>query len=147
MAHLFVYGSLMWADIMARVCGPDAAPAHAPQPARLADHARHPVRGQDYPGLRPHTGGEVSGCVYLDLPEAAWPRLDAFEGDDYQRSEVLITGPDGLPLRAWTYLFKDDRAAALEPGAWDEARFASEGKARFIERYAGFAAIKPPAAG
>ena len=72
---------------------------------------------------------------------------DAFEGDDYQRSEVLITGPDGLPLRAWTYLFKDDRAHALEPGAWDEDRFDREGKARFVKRYTGFHATPKAAPG
>ncbi|SEL49995.1 Gamma-glutamyl cyclotransferase, AIG2-like [Roseateles sp. YR242] len=143
MAHLFAYGSLMWSDIMARVCGPDAAPAHPPQPARLSDHARHPVRGQDYPGMCPHTGASVSGFVYLDLPETAWARLDDFEGGDYQRSEVLITGPDGQPLRAWTYLFKPECVHQLESGDWDEARFEREGKARFIARYAGFGAVAP----
>jgi len=142
-AHLFAYGSLMWVDILAKVCGPEAAPSHPPQPARLADHARRPVRGQDYPGLIPHVGGEVSGCVYLDLPEAAWARLDTFEGPEYQRGEVLVSGPDGAPLRAFAYLFKGDHSHLLEEGEWDEGRFEREGKARFIERYVGFGAVGP----
>ena len=50
--HCFTYGSLMWADIMARVCGHE----FVSEPASLADHCRHPVHGEDYPGLRAAPG-------------------------------------------------------------------------------------------
>ena len=141
MAHVFTYGTLMWPDIMARVCGPACAPLAPPLAATLAGHARHPVRGQDYPAMVPAAGHQVVGRLYLDLPEAAWARLDLFEGDEYERHEVLVTLADGSWQRAWTYLFKPGHAARLEAGDWDEAAFEREGKARFVSRYVGFDAI------
>jgi gamma-glutamylcyclotransferase (GGCT)/AIG2-like uncharacterized protein YtfP len=134
MAHAFTYGSLMWADIMGRVCGR----AFSALPASLADHVRHPVQGQDYPGMRPQAGASVQGRLYLDLDEAALARLDAFEGEEYQRSEVRVQLPDGRSLLAWTYLYKPEFSARLGAGDWDEAGFAREGKARFEARYVGF---------
>ena len=77
----------------------------------------------------------------LDLPEAAWARLDLFEGDEYERHEVLVTLADGRWERAWTYLLKPGLAGRLDAGDWDEAAFEREGKARFVARYVGFDAI------
>ena len=138
-SHCFTYGSLMWADIMARVCGRD----FASEPASLAGHARHPVRGQDYPGLRPAPAGVVHGRLYLDVTPAAWARLDAFEGLDYERVDVLVARADGSVLPAQVYRFRDAVAGRLLPGDWDVATFEREGRARFTARYVGFDAIAP----
>lgn len=136
-AHCFTYGSLMWADIMARVCGRP----FASEPASLADHARHPVRGQDYPGLRPAPGGVVPGRLYRDVDTAAWARLDAFEGEEYERAEVLVTLPEGVAVPAHVYRFREAFAGRLLPGAWDAEAFAREGRERFLARYTGFDVI------
>lgn len=138
-AHCFTYGSLMWADIMARVCGRE----FASEPASLADHARHPVRGQDYPGLRPAPGGLVPGRLYRDVDAAAWARLDAFEGEEYERADVLVALADGRTLPAQVYRFRGDFAGRLLPGAWDVAAFEREGRERFLARYVGFDVIAP----
>ena len=138
-SHCFTYGSLMWADIMARVCGRE----FASEPASLADHARHPVRGQDYPGLRPAPGGVVPGRLYRDVDAAAWARLDAFEGEEYERAEVQVTLADGRVLPAQVYRFRGDFESRLLPGAWDAEAFEREGRARFLARYAGFDLIDP----
>ncbi len=141
MAHAFTYGSLMWADIMARVCGLAPQTLAASLPARLADHARHPVRGQEYPGLQPAPGAEVAGRLYLDVPESAWARLDAFEGPEYERVSVAVHLEDGRVLDAFVYRFRPEFRARLGEGDWDEAAFARAGKARFEARYLGFAQI------
>lgn len=138
--HCFTYGSLMWADIMARVCGRE----FASEPASLADHRRHPVRGQDYPGLRAVPGGLVPGRLYRDVDEAAWARLDAFEGDEYERADVVVVLADGRALPAQVYRFRAEFAGRLLPGDWDAEAFAREGRARFIARYAGFGLLTPP---
>jgi gamma-glutamylcyclotransferase (GGCT)/AIG2-like uncharacterized protein YtfP len=138
--HCFTYGSLMWADIMARVCGRE----FASEPASLADHRRHPVRGQDYPGLRAAPGGLVPGRLYRDVDEAAWARLDAFEGDEYERADVVVVLADGRALPAQVYRFRAEFAGRLLPGDWDAEAFAREGRARFIARYAGFGLLTPP---
>jgi gamma-glutamylcyclotransferase (GGCT)/AIG2-like uncharacterized protein YtfP len=137
--HCFTYGSLMWADIMARVCGH----AFASEPASLAGHRRHPVRGEDYPGLRPAPGGLVPGRLYLDVTEAAWARLDAFEGEQYERAGVTVALADGTTLAAQVYRFRAEFAPRLLPGDWDVDDFDSEGRARFVARYAGFDLVTP----
>ena len=139
MAHAFTYGSLMWADIMARVCGHD----FASEPALLAGHRRQPVRGQDYPGLRAAPGGQVPGRLYLDVTPDAWARLDAFEGEEYERADVIVSLADGRSLPAQVYRFRDAFADRLLPGDWDAEAFGREGRRRFIDRYVGFDLISP----
>lgn len=139
-SHCFTYGSLMWADIMARVCGRE----FASEPATLAGHSRHPVRGEDYPGLRPAADGVVAGRLYRDVDAAAWARLDAFEGDEYERVDVLVALADGRTVPAQVYRFKGDVAERLLPGAWDVDAFGREGRARFLARYVGFDVIGSP---
>ena len=137
----FTYGSLMWADIMARVCARDAAALNA-APATLRDHARHPVMGQDYPGLVARAGaGPVKGVLYTGLSAQEFERLDAFEGDEYERVRVTaeVEGPDGAACQtAWVYRFRAEFADRLEPGDWSVEDFEAQGKARFCERYVGF---------
>ena len=137
--HCFTYGSLMWADIMARVCGHE----FASEPASLADHRRHPVRGQDYPGLRAAAGGLVPGRVYRDVDAAAWARLDTFEGEEYERADVVVALADGTALPAQVYRFRDAFADHLLPGDWDAEAFAREGRGRFMARYVGFDLVTP----
>ena len=137
--HCFTYGSLMWADIMARVCGHE----FASEPASLADHRRHPVQGEDYPGLRPAAGGLVPGRLYMGVDEAAWARLDAFEGAEYERVGVVVALADGRTLPAQVYRFRDAFVPRLLPGDWDADAFAREGRQRFIARYTGFDLVPP----
>ena len=122
-------------DIMGAVCA--AAPL-SPLPARLAGYRRAPVIGVEYPGMIPAADGRVEGILYLDLPASAWPRLDAFEGDEYQRSEVEVELAGGRRLMAWTYVFKPEYAERLGEGEWDFQRFLETGKARFEALYMGF---------
>lgn len=133
-AHAFTYGSLMWADIMARVCGRE----FASEPASLVGYTRHPVQGQDYPGLRAAPGGLVAGRLYRDIDADAWARLDAFEGDEYERIGVTVATADGTALAARVYLFRDAYLHRLAPGEWDADAFGREGHARFTARYVGF---------
>jgi len=135
--HCFTYGSLMCEDIMGAVC---AFPATS-LPARLDGFRRHPVIGEDYPGMVPAAGATVAGRLYLDLPASAWPRLDAFEGDAYRRETVEVALADGRRLAAWTYVFKPALAARLGAGDWDFERFLATGKARFTRRFIGFDAL------
>lgn len=137
--HCFTYGSLMYPDIMSRVAGL----ACLGRRAMLAEHARHPVRDEDYPGIVPAPGAHVEGVLYLDVPVHAWSRLDAFEGDFYARRRVLVRDEAGHPFEAWTYVFKAEHGHHLEAGEWDPAAFERGGKARFEKRYLGFDLLPP----
>lgn len=134
----FTYGSLMDEEIMSAVAGVRAAHCSA----TLDGYARHPVIGAEYPGMVARAGHQVRGVLYRDLPPAAWPRLDRFEGDEYERRIVEVSLADGTRTRAWTYVFRDDFAARLGEGDWDFARFLREGKARFVTAYVGFDALQ-----
>ncbi len=135
--HCFTYGSLMSPDIMTRVAGC----ACQGVPAYLDGYSRHPVRAEEYPGMIPSPDGRVEGVLYRDLPDSAWPRLDAFEGVMYLRRRVSVRTPDGSCEPAWTYVFREDYAHLLEPGDWDLDAFLRHGKARFESRYLGFDAL------
>ena len=135
----FTYGSLMWADIMARVCG-CVLPSEA---ALLRGYRRHSVQGEDYPGIRPAEAGVVEGRLYRGIGAAVWARLDAFEGADYERVPVTVELSDGRAETACVYRFRAELVARLLPGDWDPQLFESEGRERFLARYAGF--VAPPA--
>lgn len=130
----FTYGSLMSEEIMSAVAGVRAAHCSA----TLDGYRRHPVLGAEYPGMVARAGHQVRGVLYLDLPPAAWPRLDRFEGEEYERRIVEVALADGTVTRAWTYVFRNELAARLGAGDWDVERFLREGKARFVAEYIGF---------
>lgn len=132
--HCFTYGSLMCEDIMSVVCGA----ALRFEPATLDGYRRQCVVGEHYPGMIPVRGHAVAGVLYFDLPDAAWSRLDRFEGDEYERQKVTVRLADGALEEAWTYVFRPEFAQRLTGEEWDFARFLQHGKERFIARYLGF---------
>ena len=48
-------------------------------PAVLPGHRRRVVAGEKYPGIVPDAAETVEGILYLNLPEEALVRLDAFD--------------------------------------------------------------------
>jgi gamma-glutamylcyclotransferase (GGCT)/AIG2-like uncharacterized protein YtfP len=85
----------------------------------------------------------VPGRLYFDVTEDAWARLDAFEGEEYERADVVVALADGRMLPAQAYRFKAEFADRLLPGDWDADAFGREGRQRFIARYVGFDLITP----
>ena len=61
--------------------------------AILRGYARFTVKGESYPGIIPVTDAVTEGIIYFDVDESSLARLDAFEGDLYQRT--AITGRNG----------------------------------------------------
>lgn len=135
--HCFTYGTLMCVDIMSAVSGR----AVSGEPATLAGFARRAVRGEDYPGIRPATDALVTGVLYRNLDATALARLDAFEGEQYQRQTVEVALADGSRVAADTYVIKAEHAALLSAEDWDFDAFLAEGKRRFESRYLGFSRI------
>ena len=141
--HLFAYGTLMCEDIMHKVSA--CRPAHAP--ATLGNYRRCRVDGEVYPGVVAEQGGLVRGLVYFDVPAEAWARLDAFEGEMYCRSIVLLTGADvcgdEISLEAETYVVRPEFVHRLLPVEWSLAEFLESGRQRFEAGYAGFEQLLP----
>jgi len=104
----------------------------------LEGFVREGVRGQRYPGIRRETGASTQGRLYLNVDAQELARLDAFEGDAYQREsvQVSVATRDGrrLTLPAEVYRFIDP--TALDGAPWDPERFARDSAAGFYRDHA-----------
>ncbi|MCB1746677.1 MAG: gamma-glutamylcyclotransferase [Gammaproteobacteria bacterium] len=127
MNRLFAYGTLMFAEVFAAVCG-TTRPAH---PARLPGHARHALRGRVYPGLVARPGALTAGLLFDDIDAALWARLDAFEGALYDRRTVTVELADG-PTAAAVYLLAPRAHRLLEDAAWDAEAFRTRHLATYL---------------
>lgn len=137
MENLFAYGTLMYDDIMAEVAGCQLAGV----PGTLRGYSRRAVVGEVYPAVVPQAGSSVAGVVYRQVPEAAWERLDRFEGEMYERQLVQVDLGDGETLLAGAYVARAEFLAQIDEAEWDVAEFLRNGKARFQEQYRGFQAL------
>lgn len=115
--RVFTYGSLMFAPVWERVVGG----RYRSLPARLHDYVRLAVRGASYPGIVEREGAQVDGLLYLDVDPADLDRLDAFEGSEYARRDLVVSLPDGSQNTAAAYVYL--LPAKLDEHEWDPARF------------------------
>ena len=98
----------------------------------------YPLQGVSYPAIVPEKGARVSGVCYLDLPDSAWPALNFFEGEMYERVTVLVTLADGATLPAETYRLRPEFHHILAYGAWEYDDFSRSHKLKFEQEYCGF---------
>jgi gamma-glutamylcyclotransferase (GGCT)/AIG2-like uncharacterized protein YtfP len=129
MPHLFCYGSLMFAPVWSRVV---AGTYHATQ-ARLDGFERRGITGATYPCLIP--GGpqdRVSGILYFEVGAADMARLDAFEGDLYERQTVTCVDREQRSHDAQAYVLKPHFRSVATATAWDADWFAREGLSQFL---------------
>ena len=106
--------------------------------AILRGYARFTVKGESYPGIIPATDSFTQGIIYFDVDELSLERLDAFEGDLYQRTPVLVgTEKEGI-LNAETYVIKPKYRSCLSSKKWNMKEFAQKHLAAFLETYSGF---------
>ena len=134
---LFAYGTLMCQDIMLAVTG---FPFRGVR-GLLRDYHRGTIRGQVYPGIVPRGGEVVEGLVYRDLPEDAWKRLDAFEGEMYYRTAVGIELDDGTE-QAQTYVVRPEFEYRVGTAPWSFEEFLESDKGFFESKYPGFHALE-----
>ena len=110
--RLFVYGTLAPgrpnAHVLAEVPGTWA-------PASVKGTLRQEGWGAavGYPGIvLDERGGEVQGFIFSSEALAAhWTRLDAFEGDGYERVVTLAELGDGTVVEAYVYALKASRGS------------------------------------
>ena len=121
--RLFVYGSLMFDDVLG--CLIDRIPARAS--ALAPDWAVVGLRGQVYPGLVRAAGSTASGQVIADLTASEWKLLDAFENPIYGLEHVRLA--DGQSASAYTATTDE----ALET-SWDAVQFEAEHLPAYVIR-------------
>ncbi|RKO93077.1 hypothetical protein BDK51DRAFT_44065 [Blyttiomyces helicus] len=105
---VFCYGSLMAAEVYARV-----------------GHRRHALVGFPYPALRPsQPADEVLGVLVHVQTHEEIRILDRFESDDYDRTTVMVTtrGETAQEVEADVYMWQGDMDI-LSNTDWDFAGF------------------------
>jgi gamma-glutamylcyclotransferase (GGCT)/AIG2-like uncharacterized protein YtfP len=132
--NLFVYGTLMICSVMHAV----TARKFRFVDAVLSGYARYTVKGESYPGIIPVPDAVTEGIVYLDVDELSFKRLDAFEGDLYQRTPILVETEKGEIFNAETYTIKPEYRNCLSLKEWNAREFAQKDLESFLKTYSGF---------
>ena len=131
---LFSYGSLMDADVLRIVIGPEYD-AVVTSPAQLAGFRCVQYPTETFPILHAETRKLVDGLLIDGLSALAYQRILFFEGDEYELQSCLVQTHGGE--REALYC-----ADVTEPGElydeWTLARWQREHKAAFcvhVEQY------------
>lgn len=106
--------------------------------AVLNNFFRSKMHGREYPGMVEQPKAQVSGVLYYNLSPEALKRLDAFEGEMYQRQAVEVLSKEHGPARAMTYVIKPRYRDQLTDEEWDFDYFLAFGKKKFEKTYFGF---------
>jgi gamma-glutamylcyclotransferase (GGCT)/AIG2-like uncharacterized protein YtfP len=125
---LFCYGTLQSPLVMKAVTGQ----SFSGKEAVLNNWARFRVRASEYPGIIPRQDALVTGKLYWGLDEKVMDKLDAFEGDKYERVVVQVAMADGSFEEAYAYAIKEDCRDMLSNDPWDFDRFLQNGLEKFI---------------
>ena len=120
MPHLFTYGSLMFEQVFSKLI----AHEYQKSTATLRGFIRKAVVNERYPVVyRNEASDRVDGVVYFELMDRDLRRLDAFEGDFYQRQQETIVIPEGREICAEVYVVKDCYRHIASGIEWDPERF------------------------
>lgn len=114
--RLFVYGTLLFDEIAAKVVG--RVPRVAP--ATLHGYRRIRLRDRPYPAIRRARAAHVSGHLLSGLTGKQLRRIDAYEGREYRRQRVRVRLPGGARVTAWTYVAVNTTSGAND---WSEQAF------------------------
>lgn len=128
-ARLFVYGSLLFPEILEVVAGERLELAEA----ELEHFARLKLRDRVYPAIVPRPGSRVAGRVVDGVTPAGLARIDAFESDFYARLPVELRSGSRC-LRAEAYVLRPDQLDLALEAEWDPEAFLRDHGARYLER-------------
>lgn len=117
-ASLFLFGTLMDADVMARVLArPSAGPVGAP--AWLEGYRRERAAGASYPVLLPDPRGTVEGRLLRSCSARDLARIDHFESEEYRAVPHRARTADGIRHTASVYLALEVAYLAASGEPWD----------------------------
>jgi len=132
--NIFTYGTLMVREIWCRV----VKDGYRSASGIISGYARFTVAGERYPGLVESPSGSLAGVVYFDVNDADVARLDHFEGEEYERTEVFVELAEGQKIACQTYLFKHEFRHRLTDNVWSLDEFLHTGIKEFLSGYAGW---------
>ena len=132
--NIFTYGTLMIPEVMAAV----TTRKFRSIDAILKGYARFTVQGESYPGIIPAADAVTIGIIYVGVDGWSLERLDAFEGDLYQRTPVRVETEKEDILNAETYVIKPRYRSCLSSKEWNAKEFVRKHLASFLKTYSGF---------
>ena len=132
--NIFAYGTLMIPEVMYAVTTREFLFKNA----MLRGYARFTVKGESYPGIIPVTDATTEGIIYFNVDKLSLARLDAFEGDLYQRTPVRVEMEKDEILNAETYVIKPEYRGYLSSKEWNVKEFNQKHLGAFLETYQGF---------
>ena len=106
MPHLFVYGCLMFPEVLEALIGKK----YALKGAVLQGYQRIKVQTDDpiaYPVIVPETSGSVEGCLIRNVHPASMNKIDVFEETEkcgYLKREVTVELNNAENVKALTYV-------------------------------------------
>jgi len=117
MPHLFVYGTLLFPEILEGLTG--ISPVT--KPAKLQEYKRCCVKGCDYPAVLPEKNSVVEGKLVINVDHHFMDIITFFEGEDYQKTKVFIqAGNKEIPATVFTWNGDFHR---LEMKDWNKKQF------------------------
>ena len=131
---IFTYGTLMFPSVMKAVTGHE----FPSKKACVKNFARFKVKGESYPGLTPLEGAVTEGSLYRGVDALSVSRLDDFEGEIYERTEIPAYTLEGESLTAQTYVIKARYRDRLSSTEWDSKYFEKADLLEFMNTYRGF---------
>lgn len=126
MQNLFVYGTLLFPEILNKITGRE----HHSVKAVLKDYRRFAVKDCDYPAIIEQKNGMVIGNLILNVDDVAMNLLSGFEGDEYVKREVEVLA-DNKKIKAVVFVWCDGRVK-LSESDWDENFFRQNGIGNYI---------------
>jgi gamma-glutamylcyclotransferase (GGCT)/AIG2-like uncharacterized protein YtfP len=132
--NVFVYGTLLVPKIWTAVT---RCPDLISHPADLGGYAIFRVRNADYPGIVevPDAAMVVHGRLFLDVPDPALRRLDAYEDSFYERRTVTVSLPGSREFEGDAYCVPAEKQSAiLSSESWTLKWFEENALDRFWSR-------------
>lgn len=129
---LFLFGTLMDTDVMARVLGRTFR-ADELVAASLDGWRRVRALNATYPLLLPDPDGAVDGVLFVRPSPRDLVRIRHFESEEYEARAATVRTPDGAAVPAFVFLALD-KVFATDGEPWCLERWRRDHKAEFLVR-------------
>eukprot|EP00887_Chlorella_sp_A99_P001493 scaffold8.g1493.t1 len=137
MANAFVYGTLMYGEVLKALIGREPRSA----PATISGYQRFRIKQQVFPGtVRGTPDSQVRGLVLFDLRPDEMDMFDDFEGEEYFKEAVQPQLEDGSSVDAIVYVWQDSLRPLLYPPDWSPEEFRTQHLGAYVEMVKRFAA-------
>jgi len=118
MEHLFVYGSLLFPELVTALTGK----SFFYSPFILNGFKRYRVRGCDYPAIVEETESKAEGLLIENVDKNSMEILTFFEGEEYQKQQITVFNSVKKEITAATFVWIADKNL-LENREWSAIEF------------------------